>query len=534
MAPSSSSMRVLTAPCPFDQDDADIILRTSDHVDYLVHSVILIQASLFFRTMFSLPQPQRAPSPPQSPHTICQNSGRPVIEMEESKFSVIEPALVAAEKYDLELAFDALKDELWVATLNPVGGPLRVWATACRLHLEDIAQHAASHLSLSQLDYLNEQLDDESVLCDVTAGDYFRLRQFCRHRLQTPYRAFEFKLLDPPETHRAVMKEAPDSTPEEAAFLRTVPYPDVVIRSSDGVEVRAHRCILAMASPILREKLSTLRSGEGCVDKPEGNPLPVLEVEEPSWLVWDLLDSCCYFRAQHVDVALSNLAQMIFVAEKYQMEDGLRALRERWIRLVGHTGSNPLVAYLVAAGAGPCMKDLAEDAAALVLREPNSTLTQYQPEMENVPALMYHRLLVYYRECNAAIAAEIEQVMFEVPNLLRWRRSRSQSLSSHPTVVTRLGDDGWDAPRLIGEEQWPLHLFLDGIARSDTKGPQRKIDSLQCDAMLREYVGWRSTELPGKPGEQAKEVFELALQLSKRLEVAMKWVRITPCLCPPQ
>jgi hypothetical protein len=41
---------------PFDESDSDLVLRSSDNVDFMVHKTILRIASPFFRTMFSLPQ----------------------------------------------------------------------------------------------------------------------------------------------------------------------------------------------------------------------------------------------------------------------------------------------------------------------------------------------------------------------------------------------------------------------------------------------------------------------------------------------
>ncbi|KDQ56627.1 hypothetical protein JAAARDRAFT_101434, partial [Jaapia argillacea MUCL 33604] len=45
------------ASSPFDDSDADIILRSSDNVDFRVHKLILKLHSAFFKTMFGLPQP---------------------------------------------------------------------------------------------------------------------------------------------------------------------------------------------------------------------------------------------------------------------------------------------------------------------------------------------------------------------------------------------------------------------------------------------------------------------------------------------
>ena len=48
---------VRRARSPFNRDDADIVLRSSDDVDYQLHKQILSVASPFFKDMFSLQQP---------------------------------------------------------------------------------------------------------------------------------------------------------------------------------------------------------------------------------------------------------------------------------------------------------------------------------------------------------------------------------------------------------------------------------------------------------------------------------------------
>lgn len=194
------------------------------------------------------------------------------------------------------------------------------------------------------------------MLRGVSARQYFRLREFCRKRADTSSSAFNFQPLDHPGTHRPVPAVQDDvfvSTGElkEVAFLRTVPFPGVLVKSSDGAEILTHRCILAMASPILRDKLSALPRHDTCLNKLQASQLPVLQPAEPSTFLCSLLTSCCYSRAQYLDVNLSRLALMVAVAEKYEMEVGLRVLREKWVQIVGHSGS-PLVAYLVAAAAG--------------------------------------------------------------------------------------------------------------------------------------------------------------------------------------
>lgn len=101
---------------PFDDLDADIILRSSDKVDFLVYKVILSKASSVFKNMFSLPQPG----------THIKQDSRPIIDVAENGkvlaalLSVIYPGtltmvdslslndllatLAAADKYDMAIA----------------------------------------------------------------------------------------------------------------------------------------------------------------------------------------------------------------------------------------------------------------------------------------------------------------------------------------------------------------------------------------------------------------------------------------------
>jgi hypothetical protein len=53
----SDNATITTFGPPFDDTNADIILRSSDRVDFMVYGVILSKASPVFETMFTFPQP---------------------------------------------------------------------------------------------------------------------------------------------------------------------------------------------------------------------------------------------------------------------------------------------------------------------------------------------------------------------------------------------------------------------------------------------------------------------------------------------
>ncbi|KAI0040311.1 hypothetical protein FA95DRAFT_1566499 [Auriscalpium vulgare] len=88
---------------PFDDNDADIILRSSDLADFRTYKVLLAKASPFFKTILSLPQPPTEPVP--------LRDGLLVISVPESR-AVLEGLLTAispvAPNYPLATSFDAL------------------------------------------------------------------------------------------------------------------------------------------------------------------------------------------------------------------------------------------------------------------------------------------------------------------------------------------------------------------------------------------------------------------------------------------
>ncbi|KAI1783535.1 hypothetical protein LXA43DRAFT_1046433, partial [Ganoderma leucocontextum] len=431
----------------------------------------------------------------------------PVPKPPPGSFALIEAALVAAQKYELELPIQALKNDLRAPT-NVLGdSTLRVWAIACRLRLEDVAKYAASYLTLLGFDRLRDP--DDAVLQGVSAGDYFRLRVFCRNKIAFIYNAgATFKFMEPPKggskATNAPVLDAASNGRAEASFC-TVPYPDVLVRSSNGAEAPAHRCVLAMASPVLRDKLASRLPVTYSSPLPvtgqyqsAASPLPVLQLDEPSDILWPLLDTCCYSDVQRPEQhspspSLFILTRMVTAAEKYEMAHGLHVRRARWNALAANS---PLDAYLVAAEAG--LNALVKDAARLLVNQPSAVCTQYSAKLENAPALAYHRLLVYYSRCHDALKAELDMVKAQYPD--------------NPVLPPATG------PKQ--DRQWTLHPFLDKIGDSAISGADGIISATR--SLLPEYIQWRSTETSLSSA--------LWQTLSTRLENAIKKVP-SNCSC---
>jgi hypothetical protein len=147
-------MHPMTAP--FNDPEADIIIRTSDSVEFRVYSVLLRISSPFFKSMLSLPQP-----PPSPDNGGSHDGNTPIIPVTESSL-IIEPMLRfcypfgdpkitrfsdivgivdAMRKYELvqlERAVELLHGEEVLAEK-----PFQVFAIACRLKLEEHVRKAA-------------------------------------------------------------------------------------------------------------------------------------------------------------------------------------------------------------------------------------------------------------------------------------------------------------------------------------------------------------------------------------------------------
>ncbi|KAJ6525905.1 hypothetical protein DFH09DRAFT_936424, partial [Mycena vulgaris] len=133
---------------PFDDPDADVILRSSDDVDFWVHRAVLSLASPVFRTMFTLPQVDTDPDFPIIPVSesalLLDRALRfwyPGADIGAQTLGELREVLVIIIlKYDMQFAVPCAKERLR-RHLRP--HPVAVFAIAYRHEWTDIAQEAA-------------------------------------------------------------------------------------------------------------------------------------------------------------------------------------------------------------------------------------------------------------------------------------------------------------------------------------------------------------------------------------------------------
>ncbi|TFK92636.1 hypothetical protein K466DRAFT_595104 [Polyporus arcularius HHB13444] len=426
---------------PFDDPSTDLTLRTPDLIEFYVQSHILSYASPVFSSMLSLPQPEdgsRAQRPVIDVSEDSQALDRllrlcyPVLKPKLSELEDIVPVLKAALKYEMEWpVFLLSKDLLAMIPSNP----LKVWAAACRAGLEDVAREAASEIRgrvprLSTLewnttplpppcalDVLAQLLQEDarfSNLQDISAGDYFRLREFLR---ATEPPSASFRLLSPSPSSPVEQQSLPERSvfhPPDG-FLSRISSPDVLLQCNDQWDDvrqhRAHGVVLALHSAVLGEQLAQAKAdaatgshaddGASKETSSDSLELPVLRLDVTSDTLVSLL-SVCYDSRDSLPSSLAALASMLNASHDLRMSKIHPLVAAQWAHVAKE---RPLEAYFIAIQYG--LHDQSRAAARSVVGMPLAG--RYVTLMEKSSSLSYHRLLVYYDACAHAVEGQLEK-----------------------------------------------------------------------------------------------------------------------------
>ncbi|KAJ7195846.1 hypothetical protein B0H12DRAFT_987374, partial [Mycena haematopus] len=174
-----SSRSIVSAP--FDDVDADVILRSSDDIDFHVYRLVLCLASSVFKDMFAFPQPNSEPTIP----IVHVSESALVLDMAlRFWYPGAEPAAVrtldelrqileALMKYNVEFAIPLAKKRLREYLASD---PVAVFSIACRHEWKDIALDAA-RCSL-KLPLRAFEADRPAQLRYMTADTYHTLLQY--------------------------------------------------------------------------------------------------------------------------------------------------------------------------------------------------------------------------------------------------------------------------------------------------------------------------------------------------------------------
>ncbi|OJT10908.1 hypothetical protein TRAPUB_12592 [Trametes pubescens] len=406
-----------SAQAPFDNPAADIVLRSSDTMDFRVRSAIVAEASEIFAGMFASPQPPRGASGVDDNADYVGDT--PVVQLAEDAKTlddllrlcypvqdpVVEDAqqlgrvLAAALKYAMEEAVAVMRAQLRaLIRTNPFEG----WVVACTFKLEEDAWRAAFTLCSAVRPFDNKA----AALSRVSAGQYFRLRIFvdCNGTVGPTYTFAEPKHWDTGVNAPSPARpQASVPTRRSAVHFQTRPFADVVCRASDGEEFLSHRVYLAAASTVLRDRLLALAAEEPGPDTQTPSTaagahpqLPVFEFADTAGATLSVLLELCYpVRRGTLSPRslgpLRDVCALVRAAEKYAIGGLLPFLHSVFLAQVP---AAPLAAYLLASHAG-LPATLVHHAEQRILRDARPPSAHgWFPEMEGMPASAYHSLVV--------------------------------------------------------------------------------------------------------------------------------------------
>lgn len=417
---------VTIAQAPFNDKDADVILRSRDKVDFYVHKVVLSLASPFFKGMFTLVQ---APSDSKQVPVIdmtedsttldyllryCFPVRKPVISDIPTAVGVLE----AAKKYGLEEALEGVQ-----GVFHPLAAsdPLQLYAISCHFGWEVLAKEAAKALKatrdswkLSALFTQNPSLVYTPDMDTLPAGCLYRLTRFLTH--------------GDIERFCATTRPPRPAALTAALFSSTWPFnsptADMVIRSADGVNFRVHRLVIGYHT------LGTEVPIERSLFRPSGEK-GTYAVEDGSEVLASLL-RLCYPSATSIISEWTTQKycdplsiKVVKAAENH----GITAIvRDYAANFDKHVPHDPLGTYAVAVQFGWSTKALAAAREAVQLHTVDRL---YSLPLENIPAIHLYRLWRFSHRFYAAVPSRIEEALDGNSKRLttHWRKPGNHGVS---------------------------------------------------------------------------------------------------------
>lgn len=228
----------------------------------------------------------------------------------------------------------------------------------------------------------------------------------------------------------------------------TVPAPfedpkaDIVLKTSDGVEIRSYKVLLSLASPVFETMLALPQSAEG------PSP-PIVEFQDDSkkliaalrWIDHRVMPS----------LEASDLLGALLIADKYEMTYTLPRVHKALMELLKSGTTDEYVFRTFGIAYKLRSEDLLQRAARCTLSIPvqNRPLVQ---EFELIPATAAHQLTNYYNTCRKRVKDDLDSVAPTAPmlKLVRQRapgncREKGERVSPWASYLVRLTTtyDSW-------------------------------------------------------------------------------------------
>ncbi|KAL7280736.1 hypothetical protein ACG7TL_005678 [Trametes sanguinea] len=457
---ASTPSRTRKAGHPFDREDADLIIRSSDQVDFYVHRLVLSLASPVFATMFTLPQPPDR-NPPQPVVEVREDSKTldlflricyPVPDPSLESLDGLKALMTAALKYEASAVVVAVRRALDSGRRPVESDPLRVFAIACLFGLEEQAKAAAVTAAYKNLVVARSCVE----LDEISAGSYYRLLQLDRKR-RSKMRSL-FGLMDnstavgpfcaPPQIPIA----APRPLIASVAAPFDAPDAELILRSSDSKDFHVYQPIIALASPTFLQQVSL--APPPSQDQELDARHTVYQMSEDSAVIDALLRLC--YPMNHDDqrqLPLDLLLDVLSAAHKYGMNTVEMLVRDILLR---PPERSPLRLYFVAAQYQWAAEARVWASELLQSTSVPEIYELYCPCMETTPNAPYRHLLHYIEECSW-VASQDLTISIDVlgqhprpcaPARLPASNERTSCAHRYPTTISTAMPPSWLSPIL--------------------------------------------------------------------------------------
>ncbi|TBU34059.1 hypothetical protein BD311DRAFT_611629, partial [Dichomitus squalens] len=388
------------ASSPFDGSTGDVILRSSDGVDFHCFSQILVAASSVFEGIVAVGTP--FPDPSSSAHN------RPIIPMSEDSKTLdfllrfiylipkpgqsrsLEEAAVFLEaslKYMMEYPASILTQDLLAFAPSR---SMQVWAIGCRLMLEEVARAGAERMlhyrDLGNYTHLHQFVPIAEFIRHadargVSAVDYCRLSIYHSQRGDVEPGFTLTRPLPRQTQERQLSGPTGGDAGIPWAFFTSVVLPDITCSASNGRTFPAHKGLLCMNSWIMDEMIV------GASRNAPQQSVSTLNFAEQSPILAHLL-RLCYLGDAPLPQDHHLFLAVLKAAEKYDMTRIVDLLVAKWESV---SAVHPASLYFAALHYG--FPELARIAAR---RVPRSSHKLYVPEMELAPAIQWQLLSDYW------------------------------------------------------------------------------------------------------------------------------------------
>ncbi|KAM6492694.1 hypothetical protein JOM56_012418 [Amanita muscaria] len=398
---------------PYDSTAlADIVLRSSNHVDFYVLEAFLRYVSPTFRTMFALNINEKKDGHP----VVCvAEDNRTLRLLLDSIYPTSEErhlddvglfwkAAKASQKYCMEIIEDKLRKRIFASDLMK-NKSLSVYAVATDLGWDDVAIAAARQTLQTPL----ETLPYADELTGITGAGFYRFLEY-RFRCSKSSNPIAEEFAKFKSVAQPCLPTDTDHVSDASAPFDSSAPADLILRSSDSIDF--------FVSGMLIRRLSAVFNMFSLPPEHDiKHGMSVVRVEESSEVLRCLL-SVIHHDLDEPDMKECHLyIKVVLAIRKYKM-----TIIER--RLCKQAASSPLITsdpfrvYIIATALG--WEELAKTVALNTLYQPLDKLA-YVDELRFISGADLYRLVKYKFRCADAASSALEgDPMFPTYGFGQW------------------------------------------------------------------------------------------------------------------